>query len=299
MIKKKINQTTKGFHRGSWSDAVAVLSQQGQCFVIATLLGSAGSTPRSAGTKMVITDSDIYDTVGGGHLEYKMIEKAREFLLTGDGSQNIEHFSLGASLGQCCGGSVSVLFETIVNEKLNVDVYGAGHVSHALMTILADLPVRVRWLDSRAELFPENLPANVAPIIDEFVVDQVKAAKPNTAAIIMTHNHQLDFSLCEALIKRGDCASIGVIGSETKAKRFRMRLEHKGLSQSDIQKMKCPVGLEEVAGKLPMEVAVSIAGEIIALYQSSTMNKPVRDGLQWVQLKSELTQTEIKGTEKV
>ena len=132
-----------------------------------TVLGTSGSTPRASGTKMVISEDNIYATIGGGHLEFKAIEHARELLKQGQTCQAVENFQLGASLGQCCGGTVVVLFEVFVNEKMHLDIYGAGHVAQALIPILAQLPIRIRWIDSRADLFPPQIPDNVQKIVDE------------------------------------------------------------------------------------------------------------------------------------
>jgi xanthine dehydrogenase accessory factor len=286
-----INSSASGFHTAPWTEAVADLTRRGQAFVLATLLGSAGSTPRGAGTKMVISATDIYATVGGGHLELQIIEAARAALLGGQSEQSMVHFPLGASLGQCCGGSVSVLLETLVPEGLKVDLYGAGHVAHALVPLLAQLPVRVRWIDSRAALFPDSVPANVLALVDEDPVEQVRHAAPDTVSVVMTHDHGLDFRLCSAILKQGTGLMLGLIGSTGKAERFRLRLAHQGFSPEQIAQLQCPIGLAQVSGKLPMEVAVSIAGQLIALYQSRQLPAPVRQGLQWRQLKNTLIQS--------
>ena len=66
-------------------------------------------------------------------------------------------------------------------------------------------------------------------------VDQVKSAKKGNAFLILTHNHQLDFELCQAILKRDDALWMGVIGSETKAKRFQYRLTQRGFSEQQIE----------------------------------------------------------------
>lgn len=287
---------SQGFHAHNWSDACAELDKSSTAYVLVTLLGSAGSTPRSAGTKMVVTAEDIYDTIGGGHLEFAVIQKARTLLAENRSEQKIEHFPLGASLGQCCGGSTTVLMEAIVSDALALDVYGAGHVAHALMQILSALPVSVRWIDARAELFPETLPANVTKVVNEFPQDEVKKAKAGSASLVLTHNHQLDFDIVEAVLRRDAFGWLGLIGSDTKAKRFQTRLQSKGLDDALIARLQSPVGLAAVPGKKPMEVAVSIAGEIIALYhrekpQATGAHK--REGLQWQQMKDTIKQAEL------
>lgn len=75
-----LNKDTAGFHSQSWSEAVHQLTQACENFVLVTILGTAGSTPRANGTKMVITENDIYDTIGGGHLEFKAIGKGPPFI---------------------------------------------------------------------------------------------------------------------------------------------------------------------------------------------------------------------------
>ncbi|MFP5304158.1 XdhC family protein, partial [Cobetia sp. SIMBA_158] len=76
-----------------------------------------------------------------------------------------------------------------------------------------------------------------------------RAPKANNY-LILTHNHQLDFALTQAIIKRADANWLGVIGSDTKAKRFKQRLAHRNFTTEQINQMTCPVGLENVTGKL-------------------------------------------------
>jgi xanthine dehydrogenase accessory factor len=279
--------TSKGFHSERWQEAVASLTARHISYVLVTVLGTAGSTPRAAGSKMVVTDNDIFDTVGGGHLEFQLLSHARQ-LLAGESAQTeIEHFSLGASLGQCCGGSVTVLFEPIISNAFHIELFGAGHVAHQLVNLLGQLPVAVNWIDSRAELFPDDLPTNVKTIAEPFPADRVKSARKNSVFLVLTHNHQLDFELTEAVLKRGDSQFLGVIGSDTKAKRFTMRLAHKAYSELAIAHLTCPIGLASIQGKLPMEVAISIAAQIMQIYQSTQAKHDVREGIAWKDIKNQ------------
>ncbi len=292
--KSGLNDSFQGFHTQTWSQSIVQLEEAGTNYVIATVLGTSGSTPRASGTKMVICGDHIYDTLGGGHLEFVIIEKARELIVQGKSAQVIEQFHLAANLGQCCGGGAVILFEVITSEHMKLDVYGAGHVAQALIPILAKLPVQVRWIDNREDVFPDYIPSNVTKIVDEYPVEQAKHAAGNSAFLILTHNHQLDFELTEAILKRNDSLWLGVIGSDTKAKRFKHRLIHREYCEADIEKMICPVGMSNISGKLPMEVAVSISGQIIQLYQQYNLDKGhsdkqgSREGLQWKTLKNAL-----------
>ena len=275
-----------------WFDAVQSLQHRGDAYALVTVLGCTGSTPRDHSSKMVITDEEIFDTIGGGHLEYLVMQKAREIIATNAGTskveQEIHHFPLGASLGQCCGGSATVLIETFAACQFHIGIFGAGHVAKSIVTILAGLQCKVSWIDSRADEFPLEIPANVNKIIATEPCDELEDLPNGSDVLILTHNHQLDFELCLTALKRNrnplqQLRSIGLIGSETKALRFQKRLTDRllGLEKVDqdpqiqkaldeqIKSIRCPVGLSSVPGKLPMEVAVSIVGELIAIDHAS------------------------------
>ena len=95
----------------SWISALAELQQHGTPCVLVTIIEERGSTPRNAGSKMVVTVDRIFETIGCGHLEYKAMELAREMLATRSQNTRLERYNLGASLGQCCGGATVLLFE--------------------------------------------------------------------------------------------------------------------------------------------------------------------------------------------
>ena len=253
----------------SWISALAELQEKGEPCVLVTIIEERGSTPRNAGSKMVVTAERIFETIGGGHLEYKAMEMAREMLASRSQDTRLERFSLGASLGQCCGGATVLLFEPMGQPQAQIAVFGAGHVGRALVPLLASLPCKVRWIDSRENEFPEQVPAGVEKIVGDEVVDEVENMPPGSYYIVMTHNHQLDLELTAAILKRGDFAYYGLIGSKTKRVKFEHRLRERGFADTLMARMRCPMGLPEVKGKLPVEIAVSIAGEVIATYNAS------------------------------
>ena len=117
--------------------------------------------------------------------------------------------------------------------------------------------------------------------------------------VIMTHNHQMDYSILKAILKRGDPRYVGPIGSETKWRRFQMRFEHQGYSPEFYQSTRCPVGLSQVPGKLPVEVAVSIAGELIGLNHAEDQAVATQQGVNWREMKKVLSVTEEIATEEV
>lgn len=267
--------------RLNWYQAVADCERAGEPYVLVTILGVAGSVPREPSSKMVVTGEQTYDTIGGGHLEYRIIARAREQLVARQYRCELEHFPLGASLGQCCGGSVSVLLEGQAGSEANVVIFGAGHVARALVTITGDLPWRVTWVDQRPDVFPKQLPANVRAIHTDDPVGDAAELGNDAHVLILTHNHQLDFDLCRALLEAGIARSVGLIGSDTKAGRFRQRLTLRGFSEKAVDRIRCPVGRRDVPGKRPMEVAVSISAELLALVAEASDARPKRRGISW------------------
>ncbi len=259
-----------------WADAAAALSQRGEGYVLVTVLGIKGSAPRNAGTKMLVATDLSVDTIGGGHLEYAAINRARALLASGENQQQLEEFPLGPKLGQCCGGRVTLLYECFAATATPVALFGAGHVGRALIPLLAQLPLRVRWIDSRLDEFPDDIPAGVTRVVAPHPEDEVADLPPGTLVLVMTHQHPLDYAITEAVLRRGDAGFLGVIGSQTKAQRFRMRLEHRGFPRDAIAAMHCPIGLAEVPGKRPMEVAISIAAQLVPLYQRPKVANPPR-----------------------
>lgn len=261
----------------SWISALADLQDKGEPCVLVTIIEERGSTPRNAGSKMIVTAERIFETIGGGHLEYKAMAMAREMLASRTQDTRLERFALGANLGQCCGGATVLLFEPMGQPQAQIAVFGAGHVGRALVPLLASLPCKVRWIDAREQEFPEQMPPGVQKIVEDEVVDEVANMPPGSHFIVMTHDHRLDLELSAAILKRGDFAYFGLIGSKTKRVKFEHRLRQRGLDDATLARMRCPMGLPEVKGKLPMEIAVSIAGEVIASY-NATFGQDVKKG---------------------
>lgn len=259
----------------AWIEALADLQQQGEPCVLVTIIEERGSTPRNAGSKMVVSRDRLYDTIGGGHLEYRAQAIAREMLENRSRETRLERFSLGASLGQCCGGATVLLFEPMGQPQAHIAVFGAGHVGRALVPLLASLPCKVRWIDSRESEFPEQIPQGVEKVLNDEVVDEVENMPAGSYFIVMTHNHQLDLELTAAILERNDFTYYGLIGSKSKRAKFEHRLRDRGFQPETVQRMRCPMGIADVKGKLPIEIAVSIAGEVIATYNANFGEKTV------------------------
>ena len=247
-------------------------------YVEITVLETRGSAPREAGTRMWVGPEQTRGTIGGGNLEYTALKIAREMLLSGE-ERRERRFALGDSLGQCCGGSVTLGFtrkdrlEDETEPRFEVVLFGAGHVGKEVARILERLPCRLTWVDPRPEQFPAESKARV--VIEGEPAWMVDEAPPGAFYLVMTHSHALDLELVERILKRADHRFVGLIGSETKAAKFRARLARKGIDSTPLV---CPVGLFK-SGKHPADVAVSAVAQLLQLRDAQV---PVRRPLEGV-----------------
>lgn len=268
-----------------WDTALVHCRAGLETCVLATVLGTSGSAPRDPGAKMVVTRDESFDTLGGGRLEALVIEAARALLANGEGEQAVKHFPLGEAARQCCGGAVTVLLERIAPALTPLALFGAGHVGQALVRILAELPFHVIWIDPRAERLPATPPVNVRPVVAADPVAEVEGLPAHVPALVMTHDHGLDQRLVSALLRRSDHAFVGLIASEVKAARFRMRLAAEGIDEPSLARLVSPVGLREVPGKEPMAVAVSVAAQLLQQVRDARVGTAPeagrRQGLRW------------------
>lgn len=270
----------------SWHAALHRLQRDGAPHALATQVTSAGSTPREPGARMVITLDAVFDTLGGGTFEYQVIEAARARLVGNDGSAegglSLEAFSLGGRSGQCCGGFVNVLVEVFPGSATTLALFGAGHVGTELVRLAAPLPWQVRWHDSREAIFPDwaaeqpRLACRHAP--DPAAA--VAALPPGAHALVLTHDHAEDLALVDALLARGDVASLGLIGSTSKWASFRSRLGKAGHDEATLARVRCPIGM--AAGgtggdKTPYAIALATLAELLPLTASA--ERPDQRGL--------------------
>jgi xanthine dehydrogenase accessory factor len=160
------------------------------------------------------------------------------------------------------------LVEPLARTAAPVWLFGAGHVGQALARVLLDLPVALTWLDARAELLPCDLPGRVRVECDDPVESLVRAP-PGVRYLVLTHSHELDYALCRAILARGDFGWVGLIGSNSKAARFRARLARDGAGAARIARLVCPIGVPGIRSKSPAAIAVAVAAQILQDLDSS------------------------------
>jgi xanthine dehydrogenase accessory factor len=286
-----------------------------------------GSAPREVGACMLVSDTGMRGTIGGGRLEWEAIEASRALLADASApAACVRKFVLGIELAQCCGGVVELWIErythaelamltriartarsehvalvsTLTRERVTRQfisrssaqmasaslqmeeqglalteplhlprpqlwLYGAGHVGQALVRVLADLPLHVTWIDSRTGQLPANVPSNVEPVMQQNPLDSVEHAPADALFLIMTHSHALDYALCRSVLRRNQLRWAGVIGSSSKAARFRSRLAKDGVPAPQIARLQCPIGIQGIHSKEPAAIAVAVAAQLLQL----------------------------------
>jgi xanthine dehydrogenase accessory factor len=113
---------------------------------LATVVRTAGSTPRSPGARLLVSrDGRVAGSVSGGCLESAVIEEAQA-TLAGEAPPRILHYGisddLGWEVGLACGGSVDIFVETLCwdgSDPAQVAVREAVRVRRpvALLTVVA------------------------------------------------------------------------------------------------------------------------------------------------------------------
>lgn len=161
----------------------------------------------------------------------------------------------------------SWLVEPLEKDLPEVLLFGAGHVGRALAHALAPLPCRVRWIDARAWLFNEPAPDAIEVVVTDHPLDRIADAPAGAFFLVMTHSHDLDCALCEAALRRGDFAFLGLIGSASKRAKFERRWRARGIEPDRIKRLVCPIGLAEITGKEPEVIAASTAAQLLMAFE--------------------------------
>ncbi|SOE17744.1 molybdenum cofactor sulfurylase [Hoeflea halophila] len=244
-------------------------------FVLVRVIEAKGSTPRNTDAWMLVSTTSSFGTIGGGRLELEAIEKARE-IIAGASAEPMA-LPLGPAIGQCCGGHVTLSFEVIAPARFGeieamvaaedasdpeVWLFGGGHVGRALTNTLLLLPVKVHVVETRADelgLTPDGAARHLTALPESLV----QKIAPGSAAIVLTHDHALDFLIVSAALKRDDLAQTGMIGSDTKRATFEHQFVREGGDRALLAKLICPIG-RKIADKRPEVIAATVAADIVA-----------------------------------
>lgn len=181
--------------------------------------------------------------------------------------------SLLATITQACSStSASTLIEHQGQSYLlscfgvagTVYLLGAGHVAACTAEAAARVGFRVVVMDDRSEFanrerFPQADDVRVLPsfagCLNGFEIDG------DAYLVIVTRGHMHDLEVLDQAL-RTKAGYIGMIGSRKKRDAIYAQLRERGVSETQLQQVRCPIGMA-IAADTPEEIAVSIVGELI------------------------------------
>ena len=244
----------------------AEMEAAGQSFVVITLARVQISAPGEEGAQAIVGEQGLVEgTIGGGKVEAKAISKALQMLrVPTECRLQREEWNLREDVGMTCGGIVNLVFQRYSSAAWRILIFGAGHVSQALIPLLLTLDCEIDVVDPRGDWL-ERMPGHVRlnrHQVDAYE-DGVSLVGDDHFVLSLSMGHSYDVPILKKLLDRESLPRfLGVIGSEAKARTIRRELHQLGYSADRTSKIQCPVGLK-VGNNSPAEIAVSMAAGLI------------------------------------
>jgi xanthine dehydrogenase accessory factor len=240
---------------------IAEIKNTGKKAAFCIIVETKGSSPRKAGSKMLVFENGtIEGTIGGGSLEFKVIDDARKVMNQNHPEKFI--YNLEEDLSMHCGGTAEVYIESIIPNS-NLYIFGAGHIGKAIAKYALDFGFCTTLIDHRKEILEKIEIQGVHLIHNEFIkAAQILNFSPNDYIVIVTPKHAYDEEVL-AICAKKTFSYLGMIGSKTKVALARKRLiEEKVFTYQELDKVDMPIGIKFNA-QTPEEIAISILAKLI------------------------------------
>ncbi len=246
-----------------WQKIIQIRQQRKKA-ALCTIVDARGSTPRKAGSKLlVVDDGQFYGTIGGGDLEFNVIEQAKSVIK--NAKPVLLEYNLSKDLKMACGGHVKVFIEPILPSDQLI-LFGAGHVSRAIANLAQHLDFEIIVVDPRKDVIDSwNLVKNTKFVSDSFerAFEQLKFDR-QTYICSLAFTHDLDLKIAALALKK-EFAYLGVIASKNKARKISKALQEQyGFTQQQIEKIDMPMGIP-IKVETPAEIAISVLAKIVDL----------------------------------
>lgn len=243
------------------NDIFAKLSeteQQRKTAVLCIVVDSKGSTPRKAGSKMIIyPDGNVLGSIGGGKIEQMVVAQALEMM--GKMSPLLKSFELAGELGMMCHGKMDIYLEPI-NPAPRLLIFGAGHVGKSVAKLSCSYGFDVHLIDNRNQV-QVSLP-NIQWHLQDFPAAWLDFSfYPSDFVVVTTYQHDYDTAIVSHLLNK-NLAYIGMMASTRKAKQAQKTWEEMGFEDSQIQRVYTPIGVS-IHCETPEEIALSIVAQLV------------------------------------
>ncbi|UUV17896.1 XdhC/CoxI family protein [Fusobacteria bacterium ZRK30] len=255
---------------GKIMQEIAKRIDSGEKVALVTLIGVNGSSPGKSGSIMgVFSDRTTLGTIGGGNLEFQVINSAVEAMEIGKNREFEFTLAADGSLDMICGGKVKGYIKVFQRRKKLI-IAGGGHLGIDLYKLGKYLNMYTVIIDDREEYvteerFPkadELLCGDIGKILKDYPLDD------SSYLVIVTRGHLGDKSALKAVVGR-KTAYVGMIGSRKKVVESYRDLIDEGIEKSDLLKIYSPVGLDISTGE-PAEIALGIMAEVLKVKNNGT-----------------------------
>lgn len=247
--------------------AVSEAVDKGKESALITILEVKGSSPGKEGSVMgVFSDGSIIGTVGGGALEYKLIEEAIKLIKENKSCEKTFELTENSSLHMKCGGFVRAYIK-VFSKREKLLIMGGGHLGKELYFLGKFLNKYVVIFDDRHEFVnkerfldaDELIFGDMEETVKNYVIDE------NSYIVIVTRGHENDKKCLKAILdKKIFPKYIGMVGSRGKVLDTYKELLQEGYLKEDLKKIYSPIGLD-ISNSEPKEIALGIIGEILAV----------------------------------
>lgn len=158
------------------------------------------------------------------------------------------------------------LFEVLVAPAPELLLFGAGHIAQVLAPMAHLTGFAVTVLDDRTDYLADHSYGQGIAVVELDCFEHALADRKADASsflLIATYSHTHDLTVLAQALDTG-AGYIGMVGSRRKREELFGQLRRTGFSETDLARVRCPVGLA-IKAETPAEIAVSILAEMIAV----------------------------------
>lgn len=239
---------------GEVLDVALAAVEAGEAVAVATVLaeGPAGAP------QFVILPGSTAGTLGDEGLDVAVRDDARG--MVEQGTSGIRRYGPHGERRQEDLG----VFVTSYAPAPHMLVFGATDFAAAVVGVGKFLGYRVTVCDARASFATRERFAAADEVVVDWPHRYLASADvdPRTIICVLTHDPKFDVPLLEVAL-RTPAAYVGVMGSRTTHEDRLVRLRAAGMTDSELERLRSPVGLD-IGARTPEEVAIAIAAEIVA-----------------------------------